>query len=120
MTFLKIHYEIMSSDTPSSDLPESDPSLLSERLHWRGPAGSEPVLCRPGTINLCSSALLIRIAKPYVNAPSRGATLGAFICGSKFSDAKLDRTIKISQHPHPMVVLFLAKASQIQSSFIYK
>ncbi len=27
------------------------------------------------------------MAKPYVNAPSRGATLGAFICGLFFADA---------------------------------
>ncbi|VVB95282.1 Uncharacterised protein [uncultured archaeon] len=42
--------------------------LLSERLHWRSPADSDPVLrwYRPDTINLRSSA---------------------FICGSFFEDA---------------------------------
>ncbi|VVB84459.1 Uncharacterised protein [uncultured archaeon] len=43
-----------------------NPSPLSERFHWRGPAGSEHVLCRPGTINL---------------------RLSAFICGSFFAEA---------------------------------
>jgi hypothetical protein len=74
------------------------PSPLPACLHQRSPAGSEPAprLCRPGTINLRSSMpkpcgfstpRTRMLRRAYVDTPSRGVTLGAFICGSFFAEA---------------------------------
>ncbi len=64
--------------------------LPSARLHWRSPTGIEPAprLCRPGAINLRSSA---------------------FICGSFFAEAswnkdsdRIDRMDKIKPSANPV------------------
>ncbi len=86
---------------PAPQLPAPSPPRASTGA---SPAGSEPAprLCRPGIINLRSSMpkpcgfSTPRTRMPcgaYVDTPSRGVTLGAFICGSFFAEAS---EIKIS------------------------
>ncbi len=93
-------------------------------------AGSEPAtrLRRPGTINLRSSALcppqcidtsLHVWREPYVwatstgatvdvDAPSRGATLGVFICGSFFAEAPSnDRCARLPPEHLPKFDVFV-------------
>ncbi len=89
-------------------------SLPCKHSDWRRPAckSSEPVLqgsfsagrarhrsiqfaAAPGIRNaiylqfakITNLLCVTRMAEPYVNAPSRGATLGAFICGLFSADA---------------------------------
>ncbi len=87
--------------------------LLYEPLSRR--SGSEPIprRCRPTMPNQCC---MTRMVKPYVNAPYRGVTLGAFICGSFFAevpDINSSEFINVWASQNSIVASLFAEAPQI-------